>query len=215
MLYYYYYKCFLGVELGMVDIQELYTTSSGYYSESAKIFVSHDTKYYDEIITKPHIQTREEYERTSQYWLEQKLQQEELQKELHNQTRRKKRILLVDDEPDVCMVYQIVLEDAGFECISYTDPVKALQEFRPKYYDLILLDIKMPILNGFELCKKIIELDRTVHIVFITASEEYYEEFRSQHFPELGKINYIQKPVSNDELVRIVNTIVTNSITID
>jgi CheY-like chemotaxis protein len=215
MLYYYYYKCFLGVELGMVDIQELYTTSSGYYSESAKIFVSHDTKYYDEIITKPHIQTREEYERTSQYWLDQKLQQEELQKELHNQTRRKKRILLVDDEPDVCMVYQIVLEDAGYQCISYTDPIKALQEFRPKYYDLILLDIKMPILNGFELCKKIIELDRTVHIVFITASEEYYEKFRSQHFPELGKINYIQKPVSNDELVRIVNTIVTNSITID
>jgi CheY-like chemotaxis protein len=214
MLYYYYYKCFLGVELGMVDIQELYTMSSGYYSESAKIFVSHDTKYYDEII-KPHIQTREEYERTSQYWLDQKLQQEELQKELHNQTRRKKRILLVDDEPDVCMVYQIVLEDAGFKCISYTDPVKALQEFRPKYYDLILLDIKMPILNGFELCKKIIELDRTVHIVFITASEEYYGKFRSQHFPELGKINYIQKPVSNDELVRIVNTIVTNSITID
>jgi CheY-like chemotaxis protein len=215
MLYYYYYKCFLGVELGMVDIQELYTTSSGYYSESAKIFVSHDTKYYDEIITKPHIQTREEYERTSQYWLDQKLQQEELQKELHNQTRRKKRILLVDDEPDVCMVYQIVLEDAGYQCISYTDPIKALQEFRPKYYDLILLDIKMPILNGFELCKKIIELDRTVHIVFITASEEYYEKFRSQHFPELGKINYIQKPVSNDELVRIVNTILTNSITID
>ena len=63
--------------------------------------------------------------------------------------------------------------------------------------------------------KKIIELDRTVHIVFITASEEYYEKFRSQHFPELGKINYIQKPVSNDELVRIINTIVTNSITID
>jgi CheY-like chemotaxis protein len=215
MLYYYYYKCFLGVELGMVDIQELYTTSSGYYSESAQIFVSYDTKYYDEIITKPHIQTREEYERTSQYWLDQKLQQEELQKELHNQTRRKKRILLVDDEPDVCMVYQIVLEDAGYQCISYTDPIKALQEFRPKYYDLILLDIKMPILNGFELCKKIIELDITVHIVFITASEEYYEKFRSQHFPELGKINYIQKPVSNDELVRIVNTIVTNSITID
>jgi DNA-binding response OmpR family regulator len=69
-----------------------------------------------------------------------------------------RRILLVDDEPDLCMVYQIVLEDAGFECIPYTDSVKALQEFRPYYYDLILLDIKMPILNGFELCKKIIEL---------------------------------------------------------
>jgi DNA-binding response OmpR family regulator len=134
---------------------------------------------------------------------------------LHNQTTRKKRILVVDDEPDICMVYQIVLEDAGFECISYIDPVKALKEFRPAYYDLILLDIRMPVLNGFELCKKIIELDKTVHIIFITASEEYYEQFRGQHFPELGKINYIQKPIGNDELLQIVNMIISNSITID
>jgi DNA-binding response OmpR family regulator len=117
------------------------------------------------------------------------------------------RILVVEDDPDICMVYQIVLEDAGYECISYTDSVKALQEFKPYFYDLILLDIKMPVLNGFELCKKIIELDRTVHIVFITASGEYYEKFRSQHFPELGKINYIQKPISNYELVQILNMI--------
>ena len=195
----------------MVDIQELSTKkSSGYYSESAKIFACHDTKYYDEIITMPQIQVREKYEHTSKYWLNRKTQEE-----LRNQTRRKKRILLVDDEPDVCLVYQIVLEDAGYQCTSYIDPVKALQEFKPYFYDLILLDIKMPVLNGFELCKKIIELDRTVHIVFITASEEYYEQFRSQHFPELGKINYIQKPIGNDELVEIVNTIVSNSITID
>jgi DNA-binding response OmpR family regulator len=131
--------------------------------------------------------------------------EEEEEEQLYNQTRRSRkmrRILLVDDEPDLCMVYQIVLEDAGFECITYTDSVKALQEFRPYYYDLILLDIKMPILNGFELRKKIIELDNTVHIVFITASEEYYEKFKSQHFLELGKINYIQKPIGNEELVQ-------------
>jgi DNA-binding response OmpR family regulator len=128
---------------------------------------------------------------------------------------KKKRILLVDDEPDICMVYQIVLEDAGYQCISYTDSVKALQEFRIDYYDLILLDIKMPVLNGFELCKKIREVDKTTHIVFITASEAYYEPFRRQHFPELGKINYIQKPIGNDELVRLVNMIVGDSITMD
>jgi two-component SAPR family response regulator len=103
------------------------------------------------------------------------------------------------------MVYQIVLQDAGYECTTYTDSVKALQEFRPNYYNLILLDIKMAVLNGFELCKKIIEIDKTVHIIFITASEEYYEKFRSQHFPELGKINYIQKPIGNEELVQILN----------
>ena len=141
---------------------------------------------------------------------------EQEEKEVNKQkTRINKRILLVDDEPDVCTVYKIVLEDAGFECIPYTDSVKALQEFRPNCYDLILLDIKMPVLNGFELCKKIIELDITVHIIFITASEEYYEQFRTQHFPELGKINYIQKPIGNDELVQIVDTIVANSITVD
>jgi DNA-binding response OmpR family regulator len=129
---------------------------------------------------------------------------------LNNQTKRS-RILLVDDEPDLCTVYQIVLQDAGYECIPYTDSIKALKEYRPTYYDLILLDIKMPVLNGFELCKKIIELDKTVHIVFITASEDYYEKFRSQHFPELGKINYIQKPIGNEELIQIVSMIIATS----
>ena len=129
---------------------------------------------------------------------------------------KKKKILLVDDEPDTCIVYQMALEDAGYECISYTDSVKPLQEFRPHLYDLILLDIKMPMLSGFDLCKIIIELDPTVRIIFITAGGEgYYEEFRSQHFPELGRINYIQKPARNEELVRIVDTIIANAITMD
>jgi two-component SAPR family response regulator len=66
-------------------------------------------------------------------------------------------------------------------------------------------------LNGFELCKKIREFDNTVHIIFITASEEYYEKFRSEHFPEIGKVNYIQKPIGNEELVRIVNMIIAES----
>jgi DNA-binding response OmpR family regulator len=113
------------------------------------------------------------------------------------------------------MVYQMVLEDAGYECLPYTDPVKALEEFRPNYYHLVLLDIKMPVLDGFELCKKIREVDKIVHIVFVTASEAYYEKFRDEHFPELGKINYIQKPIGNEELVQIVNTMVSNSIAID
>ena len=164
---------------------------------------SHDPKYYNQIITKLNLQAREQ------------LRKDPLLDQTAISRSKKKRVLLVDDEPDICMVYKIVLQDAGYECISYTDSVKSLKEFRPNYYDLILLDIKMPVLNGFELCKKIIELDRTVHIIFITASEEYYEQFRNQHYPELGKINYIQKPVGNDELVRIADMIVANSITLD
>ena len=174
-----------------------------YNNKSKRIFGlgSHDPKYYDQIITKVNLQAREE-------------QQHE--RVLRDQTAISgKRVLVVDDEPDICMVYQIALEDAGYECISYTDPIKALQEFRSNYYNLILLDIKMPALNGFELCKKIRQVDKTLHIIFITASEEYYERFRTQHYPELGKINYIQKPIGNDELVQIVNTIIGNSITVD
>jgi len=176
-------------------------TSADYYNESKKLSDLIDTKYYDKIMTKLHLKTREEYHRTERYSQKQKIEEEEEQEELHDQTRRSKRILVVDDEHDICMVYQIVLQDAGYECISYIDPVKALKEFRPTYYDLVILDIKMPVLNGFELCKKIIELDKTVHIIFITALEEYYEQFRSQHFPELGKINYIQ-----NQLERRVST---------
>src|SRR5256885_9103136 len=112
-------------------------------------------------------------------------------------------ILLVDNESDSCMVYQMVLQDAGYECRSYTDPVKALQEFRVNYYDLILLDIKMPVLNGFETCKRIREVDKAVHIILITASEAYYNKFRNEYFPELTKINYIQKLIGNDELVQV------------
>jgi two-component SAPR family response regulator len=65
------------------------------------------------------------------------------------------------------------------------------------------------------ICKKIREVDKPVHIVFITASEAYYEKFRRQRFPELSKINYIQDPIGNEELVQIVNMIIANSISID
>ncbi len=181
-------------------------TLQGYYNKSKRTFGSFDPKYYDEIITKVNLQAKEKYKHNI-------IQQGEGL--LPNQPRSKKKVLVVDDEPDICIVYQIVLNDAGYECVSYTDSVKALQEFRPAYYDLILLDIKMPVLDGFELCKKIRQVDKTVHIIFITASEAYYEKFRDQHFPELAKINYIQKPIGNDELVQIVNMIISNSVTID
>ena len=141
-------------------------TKADYYpNKSEKISRSVEPKlYYDEIITKLRLQARREYLCTMQHSQKQKIEEEE---GLHNQARRRrKRILLVDDEPDHCMVYQIVLEGAGFECIPYTDSVKALQEFRPSYYGLVILDIKMPKLDGFALCEKIRELDKTVQIIF-------------------------------------------------
>jgi two-component system, OmpR family, response regulator ChvI len=191
-------------------------TNADYYSNKfEKIYSSIEPKSYDEIITKLHLQAREEYQSTTmQYSQKQKIEDEE---GLHNQTRGRKRILLVDDEPDICMVYQIILQDAGYECVSYTDSVKALQEFRPNYYDLVMLDIKMPKLDGFALCEKIREFDKTVQIIFITAAEEYYENFRKEYYPALSNdinIKCLQKPIGNEELIQIVNmTIATTDTT--
>ena len=191
-------------------------TNADYYSNKfEKIYSSIEPKSYDEIITKLHLQAREEYQSTTmQYSQKQKIEDEE---GLHNQTRGRKRILLVDDEPDICMVYQIILQDAGYECVSYTDSVNALQEFRPNYYDLVMLDIKMPKLDGFALCEKIRELDKTVQIIFITAAEEYYENFRKEYYPALSNdinIKCLQKPIGNEELIQIVNmTIATTDTT--
>jgi DNA-binding response OmpR family regulator len=126
--------------------------------------------------------------------------------------RQANRILLVDDEPDHCLTYQMILQDAGFKCVSYTDSAKALQEFTPNSYDLVILDIRMPKLDGFALCEKIRKVDRDVQIIFITAGETHYLNFRKQNYPEISNdinINCLQKPIRNEELISIVNMTMT------
>src|SRR5919198_6003721 len=193
-----------------MDDDHTITTVEYHLSEPNKISCSFDKRYYDEIITRLRLQAIEKYQYGKSEQQSEKLQEEE---KLYGQ-KSNKRILVVDDDPDTCIVYQIVLEDAGYECKSYTDPVKALKEFRPNYYDLILLDIKMPVLNGFELCKKIRECDKAVQIIFITASEGYYEQLRTQSYPELDddtNLKYVQKPIANDDLVRLVYTLIATN----
>ena len=78
----------------------------------------------------------------------------------------KKRICFVDDEPDIILLCKIVLEEAGFEVDTFTDSISALNNFKPNFYDLIVLDIKMPDMDGFELCKKIKKNDSKNKSVF-------------------------------------------------
>jgi two-component SAPR family response regulator len=102
----------------------------------------------------------------------------------------------------------MILQDAGFKCVSYIDSLKALKEFKPDYYDLVILDIRMPKLDGFGLCEKVREIDKLVKIVFITAGELYDGNFIKQYYPKLSNdvnITRIRKPIGNDELVKIVN----------
>jgi CheY-like chemotaxis protein len=122
-----------------------------------------------------------------------------------------KRILLVDDEPDVIYAIKRVLENIGFIVDSYDDPILTLTNFRPGLYDLILLDIKMPNMNGFDLYERIKKIDRNVKTCFLTASELFYEEYRKLGVQTaLEKEYFIQKPCRSEELIRQLNEILNS-----
>jgi DNA-binding response OmpR family regulator len=114
----------------------------------------------------------------------------------------KKKILLVDDEPDILDSLKIGLEDNGFAVETYTDSVLALSNFKADVYDIVLLDVKMPKMNGFELYEKLREKDSKVNVCFITAHEVYYESLR-EIFPDMNCDCYV-KPIDIDDLVRRV-----------
>jgi DNA-binding response OmpR family regulator len=113
------------------------------------------------------------------------------------------RILLVDDEPDIGLAFKIGLEDNGFKVDAFDNPSKALSNFKTGLYDLLLLDIKMPKMNGFEAYQQMKQIDKKVKVCFITASEmHYYEDIRKEIFPKLGVKRLIRKPIRIDDLVK-------------
>ena len=118
----------------------------------------------------------------------------------------KKRILIVDDEVDITLSFSLALEDSGlFEVETSNDPLVALSNYRPNYYDLLLLDIRMPAMNGFELYDKIKKLDNKVKVCLISAYDVDYDALREQ-FPSL-EINcllprgVIRKPIQIAKLI--------------
>jgi CheY-like chemotaxis protein len=115
-----------------------------------------------------------------------------------------KRILVVDDDTDITLTFKSALEgyyhdDKRFEVYTYNNPLVALSEFKPHFYDLLLTDINLPDMNGFELSQKIIELD--VNISFISAGEVNIEALREIH-PKINFGCFIKKPVSIDYLIK-------------
>ncbi len=116
-------------------------------------------------------------------------------------TTHNKRILLVDDEPDIVLAFKIGLEDHGFIVDAFDDPEKAASNFKCDVYDLLLLDIKMPKLNGIEFYYRMKEIDKKVKVCFITASEIYYhEQITKDLFNLLGGIRLFRKPIKVDDL---------------
>ena len=127
---------------------------------------------------------------------------------------KRSKILLVDDEPDIAMAFKLALQDAGYFVDTYLDPLIALSKFNSSCYDLIILDIKMPKLNGFELYAEMRKVDNKVKFCFITAGEMFYDKVRNkkgeegEQYCKLYTQRFLQKPISNIELVRRINRII-------
>src|SRR5919202_1613315 len=120
--------------------------------------------------------------------------------QLHSKNPRK--ILIVDDEPDITSSFDMILQMNGFEVDAFNDPLLALSNFKPNVYGLALLDIRMPKMNGFELYNKIKDIDNKIETCFITAFEDYREEFK-ESFPGLEEAKYfIRKPKAIEDLVK-------------
>jgi two-component system catabolic regulation response regulator CreB/two-component system response regulator ChvI len=112
-----------------------------------------------------------------------------------------KRIMIVDDERYVILPFKMGLEDNGFLVDTFDDPLEALSNFKAGVYDLLLIDIRMPKMSGFELYEKIKVIDSKVKACCITTHKVDYEKVRS-----LGINCIIRKPIAISDLIRAVTT---------
>ena len=114
-----------------------------------------------------------------------------------------RRIMVVDDDSDIALTLRMGLEisDKTMQVTCYDNPVTALTEFRPDFYDLLLIDINMPVMNGFELCQKLLQKDINIRVCFMTAGEINMDAMREVH--PLKSIGcFIKKPITTDALVQ-------------
>jgi DNA-binding response OmpR family regulator len=124
-----------------------------------------------------------------------------------------KRLLIVDDDEDVTITFKAAIEDSNngidanktIEVYTSNDPVIALSEFKPNFYDLILVDINMPHMNGFELCEKIFAIDINVRICFMSSLEINREGLR-EIYPSLSLGCFIRKPITIDYLLKRIRS---------
>ena len=118
-----------------------------------------------------------------------------------------KRIAIVDDEPDITAVLKKGLEQNGFAVDTFNDPRVAFSNFKQQYYDLMIIDIRMPHINGFDLYRELKKKDSSVRVCFLTAFEIYYEEFRKM-FPNIDVRAFVRKPVGIAALVKQINAVI-------
>jgi DNA-binding response OmpR family regulator len=123
-----------------------------------------------------------------------------------------KRILIVDDDQDITFTFKKAFEEANqigggnkisFHVDVYNDPLVAFSEFKPDFYDLMLIDINMPGMNGFDFCVKVLERDVNPRFCFMSSGLINQEALREQ-YSSLSIGCFIKKPVTMENLVRRV-----------
>ena len=116
------------------------------------------------------------------------------------------RIMIVDDEQDIARLFAVSLERNGFIVDVFNDPLSALSNYKAGLYDLLLLDIRLPNMDGFELYQKIKDIDDKAKVCFITAYEESLNDVKKL-FPNLEEVDcFVRKPIEMHNLVKIVKS---------
>ena len=90
--------------------------------------------------------------------------------------------MIIDDDKDITNLFAIFLEYNGYIVDAYTNPIEAFNNFRKNSHDLIILDLKMPQMDGMTFYKKIKEIDDKVIICFTTADINYIQELAKRHY---------------------------------
>lgn len=117
-----------------------------------------------------------------------------------------RRLLVVDDEPDITSGIEGCLENyPELKVETVNDPLQALSRFLPRKYDIVLLDIRMPKMSGFELCRRMREIDPEIAVYLISAFEIRQEEFQIV-FPRTAISGFLRKPFLARQLVELIDT---------
>jgi DNA-binding response OmpR family regulator len=118
----------------------------------------------------------------------------------------------VDDEPDMTAMLKIALEGVGFTMDVFNDPVLALKNFKPNLYDLVLLDVMIPKMDGLELYNQLKKADPDIKVCFLTASSEtYHEELGKERHYELNKDLFLHMPLPIKEIIEEIRKRIDSS----
>jgi CheY-like chemotaxis protein len=123
---------------------------------------------------------------------------------------RSPAILVVDDEFDISNSIKRGLEKKGFKVDAYTDPREALAHYEKGRYDMLLVDIRMPNMSGFEFVRALRVMDPHVQFCFLTAFDVQRSEF-NKLFPDVDVSHLLRKPITLSDLANILNQLITEA----